>query len=72
MDGRCIPAPASSIWIEATNRLTRIGWMLEISDGIISKETWAVKCKALGIEGIPLVIAAESASAAKQETLPFG
>jgi heat shock protein HtpX len=46
--------------------------MLEISDGVISREAWEMKCKALGIEGIPLVVAAESASAAKQETLPFG
>jgi len=46
--------------------------VLEISDGVISKEAWAMKCKALGIDGIPLVIAAESASAAKQETLSFG
>jgi heat shock protein HtpX len=46
--------------------------MLQISDGIISKEAWAAKCKALGIEDIPLTIAAESASATKQESLPLG
>jgi len=38
---------------------------LEISNGIISKEAWAMKCNGLGIEGIPLVIAAESAGDAK-------
>ncbi|MBZ5616022.1 MAG: M48 family metalloprotease [Acidobacteriia bacterium] len=45
--------------------------MLQISDGIISKEAWATKCKKLGIEGLPLAIAPEHA-AAKQEPLPFG
>ena len=46
--------------------------MLQISDGVISKEAWAAKCKTLGIEDISLTIAAECASAAKQESLPLG
>ena len=35
--------------------------MLQISDGVISKEQWGTKCKALGIEGLPLAVARENA-----------
>lgn len=40
--------------------------LLQISDGIISKEAWAAKCKELGIENIPL-----AASAATPAGLPL-
>jgi hypothetical protein len=46
--------------------------MLQISDGIISKEAWATKCKELGIEGLPLTVAPENVEMANQESLPFG
>ena len=46
--------------------------MLQISDGVISKEAWATKCKELGIEGLPLAAATENVGAANQEPLPFG
>jgi hypothetical protein len=33
--------------------------MLQLSDGVISKEAWSAKCTALGIENIPLAVAAK-------------
>jgi hypothetical protein len=34
--------------------------ILQLSDGAISKEAWAARCKELGIEGIPFAAAAKS------------
>ena len=45
--------------------------MLEISDGTISKEAWAAKCKELGIEDIALAVTPASIEPASDETLPL-
>jgi hypothetical protein len=45
--------------------------ILQLSDGAISKEAWAARCKKLGIEGIPVAVAAKSDSVVNQEKLPF-
>jgi heat shock protein HtpX len=44
----------------------------EISDGIISQQSWTAKCNALGIREIPLAVPVESIGVAKQEALPLG
>ena len=46
--------------------------VLQISDGTISKEAWAAKCKALGIGDIPLAVVAENPDGSRQEALPVG
>ena len=40
----------------------------QLSKGAISKDIWAEKCKALGIEGLPLAIPPQDAQAAKTGT----
>jgi heat shock protein HtpX len=45
--------------------------ILQIANGTISKEAWKAKCKALGIENIPLAIAVGSIGEPRQEALPF-
>jgi hypothetical protein len=44
----------------------------EISDGVISQQSWTAKCNALGIGEILLAVPVESIGVAKQEALPLG
>jgi len=46
--------------------------MQELSDGTVSKDAWSAKFKALGVESIPLAVAAESTGTTNQGTLPWG
>ena len=45
--------------------------MLQLSDGVIPQDAWAMKCQGLGIENIPLNAAAKSARATEQVTPPM-
>jgi len=44
----------------------------QLSDGSISKEAWAEKCRALGIEDLRLVTPLDKKDAASQRILPLG
>lgn len=66
MDERCIPVLGSFISIGGDEQIDPHKLLLQISDGVISKEAWAAKCKELGIENIPL-----AASAATPAGLPL-
>jgi heat shock protein HtpX len=45
--------------------------MLQLSDGVITRDAWANKCRDCGIEDIPLTTTAKSIAAVDQGTLPL-
>jgi Zn-dependent protease with chaperone function len=44
--------------------------VLQLSDGAISKEAWATRCKEMGITGIPIAAAAKNDNVVRQANLP--